>query len=69
MKGGMGMRLIDNAEDARKAFEKFITNSTGPKNEMRGSYGTLYTYENKTDEIYYSTDIDTDGDVIQTILA
>ena len=67
-KGGSGITQVNSEEAVEDAFHRFIVGSRVVGLPMRGASGFLLRYENKVDSVYKSSDVDTYGDPVHTIL-
>ena len=66
-KGGSGIIQVNPEEDPKMAFDRFTAKSEIVGSPMRGSSGFLLRYKS-TELVYKSTDIDTYGNPVMTIL-
>ena len=66
--GGSGITQVNSKEAVEDAFHRFIVGSIVVGSPMRGASGFLLRYQNKVDSVYKSSDVDTYGDPVHTIL-
>jgi hypothetical protein len=59
---------VNSKEAVEDAFHRFIVGSIVVGSPMRGASGFLLRYQNKVDSVYKSSDVDTYGDPVHTIL-